>query len=112
MDRIQISLYGIKIVGLTLILVSAFLLILSKNTRKRVEVLTYSIIAIILVGLIGWEIFCSTEYNMFGSLIVLISGLMVFLLTYYRERNWKILEYNKKALESFSRAFLLFKNRF
>jgi len=87
MDKIQITLYGIKVVGLTLMLVAAFLLIISKNTTERVEVLIYSILTIFFVGLIGWDIFYPAECNIFESLIMLISGLSVFLLTCYRERN-------------------------
>ena len=87
MDRIQITLYGIKIIGLTLVLVAAFLLIISKNTTKRVEVLINSIITIIFVGLIGWDIFYPVECNIFESLIMLGLGLIAFLTTCYIERN-------------------------
>ena len=87
MDRTQITLYGIKIVGLTLILAAAFLLTVSQKTRERGEVLMYSIGTIILMGLIGLEIFDPVEYEIFTSLIIFVSGLIVFLLTCCKERN-------------------------
>jgi len=86
MDRIQIALYGIKIVGLTLLLAAIFLLTVSQKTRKRGEVLMYGIGTIILIGLIGLEIFDPAEYEIFTSLIIFVSGLIVFLLTYYKGR--------------------------